>query len=231
MGAHFTEGTTGYWQRLVDASAHHPGPAPWRLAYPARLPDGRLLMLPIRQFVDEPDRAVASLLLEQAALDVMQALGATLAAQLERYPADAVVGLPPTGLPIAAIVARELGHARYIPVDGTRRFWYDEALSMPVLPAAAPGAGKRLYLDPNLLPLVAGKRVILVDDIVRTGSTLEAGWELLELLGAKVVACGVVLRQGRRWMEKLGAERSARLTGVLDSPLLQAVPEGWVPRV
>ena len=34
----------------------------------------------------------------------------------------------------------------------------------------------------------------------------------------------------RRWVAQLGPERAARVTGVFDSPLLRATPDGWVPR-
>ena len=187
-------------------------------------------MLPIRQLASEPTHAVASLLLNQAALDVVDTLGGMLAAQLTGVGAHAVVGLPTLGLSLANVVARELGHTRYVPMGYSRKFWYDEVMSTPVSSITTPTPGKRIYLDPHLLPLVAGKRVILVDDAVSSGTTLQAAWSLVESLGSDVVACAVVMRQGTRWMQKIGPERTARLYGVFDSPLLQAVPEGWVER-
>jgi adenine/guanine phosphoribosyltransferase-like PRPP-binding protein len=72
--------------------------------------------------------------------------------------------------------------------------------------------------------------VILVDDAVSTGTTLLAAWDLLESLGIEVLACGVAMRQGRRWADRLGTQRTGQLVGVFDSPLLQAVPDGWVLR-
>jgi adenine/guanine phosphoribosyltransferase-like PRPP-binding protein len=227
---HFTEPTTAYWQHIVDACAVPRPDAPWQLGYPARLPDGRVLMLPIRPLASEPRHAVASLLLNQASLDVVQTLGRMLGAQLGSLQADAVIGLPTLGLTLASVVARELGHTRYLPMGYSRKFWYDEALSTPVSSITSPTPGKRIYLDPHLLPLVVGKRVILVDDAVSTGTTLQAAWDLVESLGADVVACGVAMRQGRRWVDKLGPQRTARLLGVFDSPLLQAVPGGWALR-
>ncbi len=228
--AHFTEATTAYWQQIVEAPTAPRADPPWRFAYPARLPDGRALMLPIRQLASEPAHAVASLLLNQAALDVVDTLGKMLAVQLEGVGADAVVGLPTLGLTLASVVARELGHTRYVPMGVSRKFWYDEGLSTPVSSITTPTPGKRIYLDPHLLPLVAGHRVILVDDAVSSGTTLQATWSLIESLGGEVVACGVVMRQGTRWMQKIGPQRTARLYGVFDSPLLRAVSEGWVER-
>ena len=227
---HFTESTTAYWQQIVNARAVLRPDPPWQFGYPARLPDGRVLMLPIRPLTSEPTHAVASLLLNQASLDVVETLGRMLAAQWAGLQADAVIGLPTLGLTLASGVARELSHTRYLPMGYSRKFWYDEALSTPVSSITSPTPGKRIYLDPHLLPLVAGKRVILVDDAVSTGTTLQAAWDLLESLGADVVACGVAMRQGRRWADRIGAQRTSRVFGVFDSPLLQAAPEGWVLR-
>ncbi len=226
--AHHTEATTHYWQNIVDAPGQ--AQAPWRLGYPARLPDGRVLVLPIRQLASAPQHAVASLILNQAGLDVVETLGAMLALQLAPSQGDVVVGLPTLGLTLASVVARGLGHARYVPMGYSRKFWYDEALSTPVSSITTPTPGKRIYLDPNLLPLVVGRRVLLVDDAVSSGTTLLAAWDLLESMGAEVVACGVAMRQGRRWQALLGEARALRVHGVFDSPLLQAVPDGWVER-
>lgn len=226
--SHFTESTTGYWQRIIGAEQVAQAEPPWRYGYPARLPDGRVLMLPIRQLLQEPDRAVASLIANQASLAVVDTLGELLAEQLKPLAAEVVVGLPTLGLALAPIVARQLGHSRFVPMGYSRKFWYDEALSAPVHSITSPTPGKRIYLDPHQLPLIRGKRVLLVDDAVSTGTTALAAWELLETLGAQVVACGVAMRQGARWKDKLGATRTALVHGVFDSPLLQAVPEGWV---
>lgn len=230
MTRHFTEATTDHWQRIVAAEAIARPEAPWQFGYPARLPDGRVLMLPIRQMASEPSHAVASLLVNHASLDVVDTLGAMLAQRLSARAPGLVIGLPTLGLALAPVVARELGHARYVPMGYSRKFWYDEALSAPVHSITSPTPGKRIYLDPHLRPLLDGKRLALVDDAISTGTTLRAAWDLVESLGGDVVACGVAMLQGRRWVELLGAERAARVVGVFDSPLLKAVPDGWVLR-
>jgi adenine/guanine phosphoribosyltransferase-like PRPP-binding protein len=230
MTHNFTEPTTGYWQRLVEAAEVERPDPPWRFGYPARLPDGRVLMLPIRQLASEPAHAVASLILNQASLEVADALGAMLAEWLEPYAPELLVGLPTLGLALAPVVARALGHARYVPMGTSRKFWYDEALSMPVQSITSPEPGRRIYLDPNQRPLLEGKRLVLIDDAVSTGTTLQAAWDLVEALGGDVVACGVAMRQGARWAERLGAVRAVRVVGVLESPLLRSALDGWVLR-
>ncbi|MCA0242991.1 MAG: phosphoribosyltransferase [Proteobacteria bacterium] len=234
---HEADATTGYWQQLLDAAPADVAP-PWRRSVPVALPDGRWLRLPIRPLPAEPEpevrpepgHAVASLLCNHASLAVLDALGELLARQLAPLGAEVVVGLPTLGLALAPIVARQLGHARYVPLGYSRKFWYDDALSAAVVSITSPGAAKRVYLDPHLLPLVRGRRVLLVDDAVSSGRTARAPWDLLQSLGAEVLALGVAMRQGQRWRAELGPERAARVEGVFDSPLLRATPAGWVPR-
>ena len=229
--AHFTESTTHYWQEILPASANTAGHAdPWRQGYPAHLPDGRVLLLPIRQLASDPQLAVASLLINQASLQVAETLGDMLADRLAALRPDIILGLPTLGLTLAPLVARRLGHTRYLPLGTSRKFWYDEALSAAVQSITSPGPGKRIYLDPHLLPLLRGARLALVDDALSTGTTMAAVWDLVESLGGDVVACGVAMLQGRRWVEALGPQRVARVMGVFESPLLRAVPEGWALR-
>lgn len=228
--APFTEATTHYWQRLLPDAAESTLAPPWRNGYPARLPDGRVLMLPIRPLAAEPQHAVASLLVNQASLEVVDVLAGHLAERLAPHEPEVVIGLPTLGLALAPGVARGLGHTRYLPMGYSRKFWYDEALSAPVHSITSPVPGKRIYLDPHLLPLIAGKRLALVDDALSTGTTMLAAWDLIEQLGGNVVACGVAMLQSRRWADKLGPERAARVVGVFDSPLLQAVDGGWALR-
>lgn len=56
--------------------------------------------------------------------------------------------------------------------------------------------------------LQAGERVLLVDDLLATGGTAEAGIKLIERLGAQVVGCAFVVDLpdlgGRKKLEALG---------------------------
>lgn len=241
--APFTEATTGYWQTILEGEAAAralQAPPPWRFGYPARLPDGRVLMLPIRALAEAaggqgdaattPRHAVASLIVNQAALAVVDELGVLLARALAPLAPEVLVGLPTLGLTLAAAVARALGHARYVPLGTSRKFWYDEALGAEVRSITSPDRAKRIYLDPNQLALVQGRRIVLVDDAISSGSTAPPVWDLLERAGAQVVGYGVAMRQGGRWRAALGPARAGRVVGVFDSPLLQATAGGWGPR-
>ncbi len=58
------------------------------------------------------------------------------------------------------------------------------------------GAPQTLYLDEKDQALVRGKRVVLVDDVISTGSTVDGMRELMEAVGANVVAQAAVFTEG-----------------------------------
>lgn len=194
-----------------------------------RLDDDAVLELPVRPLLADPGRALASLIANQASFDVVAQLAARMADLARPCNPDVIVGLPTLGMVFAPPIAQALGHSRWVPLGYSRKFWYDEALGTPVRSMTTPGAGKWIYLDPNQLPLVQGRSVLLVDDAVSTGGTLVQAWDLLERLGANVVGAVVAMRQGRAWRSSLGPARVSRLHGVFDSPVLEWRSEGWWP--
>ena len=227
----FIRPTTGFWQDIVGADAlgeFTPVP-PYRYGFPARLPDGRHLVLPIRKVAGQQGRAVASLIANQASLAVVRELSTMMAALARPLAPEVVIGLPTLGLAFAPLVAEALGHGRSVPLGYSRKFWYDEALSAAVRSLTTPGGGKRVYLDPNQLALIQGRRVMVVDDAVSTGGTLAAVIDLLEQLGATVAGTVVAMRQGDTWRDTLGPRRAAQVAGVFDSPRLTLRPDGWWP--
>ncbi|MEO8523903.1 MAG: phosphoribosyltransferase [Caldimonas sp.] len=232
-GSPWIRPTTGFWQRLEPlAEWHGRWSPPWRHGVPVRVPaepEERVLFLPIRALPNSSDRGVASLIANQASLDVADALTKTMGRLATPLDAEVVVGLPTLGFVFACGVARSLGHTRWVPLGYSRKFWYDEALSTEVASITTPGPGKRLYLDPNQLALVRGRRVLLVDDALSSGQTVQQVWTLMEHLGAEVAGVVVAMRQGERWRAALGHERAQRVHGVFDSPLLELRDHGWWP--
>jgi hypothetical protein len=109
-----------------------------------------------------------------------------MAAQARALDAQIIVGLPTLGLAFASLVAGRLGQSRYVPLGYSRKFWYDDALSEPVTSISSPEAGKQLRLDPNLLPLIKGRRLALVDDAISTGATAVASVRLLRKVGVEI---------------------------------------------
>lgn len=108
----------------------------------------------------------------------------------------------------------------------SKKLRYLNDLSTAFSLMTSPGVGEKVYLDPHLLPLICEKRVATIDDPVSSGSTLSAVWDLLGGL-CEICICGVVMKQGGRWESVLGEERSSKMVGVFESPLLKTVEGGW----
>src|SRR5690606_27869460 len=136
--------------------------------------------------------------------------------------AEVVVGLPTLGLLLAEALARRLGHRRFVALGMSRKFWYDEALSEPLSSVTSPGVNaKRLYLDPRMLPLLEGRRILLVDDVVSTGSSMASALALLARAGLAPAGIAVAMRQGASWRERLDlAGWSGPVATAISTPLL-----------
>jgi adenine/guanine phosphoribosyltransferase-like PRPP-binding protein len=221
--------TTPFWQALAPSVPDAELAPPWHTSVPVRLPDGRVLRLPVRQRPGDAGRAVASLIANQASFEVVDALVDAMLPLARAHQPQALVGLPTLGMVFAPPLARALGHPRWVPFGYSRKFWYDEALSVDVASITSPAPGKRLYLDPHQLPRLAGQRVVLIDDAVSTGTTLNRAWDLAERAGATVAGAVVAMCQGQRWRQVLGADRAGRVAGAFDSPLLVRRADGWHP--
>jgi adenine/guanine phosphoribosyltransferase-like PRPP-binding protein len=217
-----------FWQ-TIHPSDTHGETGPFVDAYPARLADGRQLLLPIRALADGR-HGLASLIVNQASFSVLSALADDLAARLRPFSPDIVVGLPTLGLTLAAAVAERLGHTRYVPCGTSRKFWYVEELSVPMSSVTTHHV-KRLYIDPRMLLLLQGRRVALVDDVISSGTSIVAGLRLMTTVGVEPVIVGAAMLQTERWRPAL-AELSPiwpdRVVGSLSTPRLEWTADGWV---
>lgn len=223
-----------FWQDLLPAGTEAEGDRTglWRDGWLATLPDRRRLWLPIRPLGDRPGFAVASLIVNQASFAVQDVLAHALAERLAAHVPEVIVGLPTLGLALAERTARLAGHARFVACGTSRKFWYDDALSVPIRSITSPGADKRLYLDPRTLPLLRGRRIALVDDAVSSGRSMRAGLALMAAAGVRPVCLGCAMRQTDDWKTEVDTVQpglSGRTEGVFDSPLLarDASAEAW----
>jgi adenine/guanine phosphoribosyltransferase-like PRPP-binding protein len=219
-----------FWQRIEEPGNGGAGDS-YAEYYPARLDGGRRLFLPIRPLADGR-HALASLIVNQASFAALDAIAADLAAKLAPFQADIVVGLPTLGLTLASAVAQKLGHSRYVPLGTSRKFWYREDLSVPLTSVTTPDQAKRLYVDPRMLPLLAERRVAVVDDVVSSGASMASAIALMALCGVAPVILGAAMLQSDRWRGRLAAlapDWPRRMIGAFKTPLLSLTADGrWV---
>jgi adenine/guanine phosphoribosyltransferase-like PRPP-binding protein len=214
-----------FWQSVDAPGTHRARDEGYTTHYPATFPDGRQLLLPIRVLPDG-DHAVASLIVNQASFVVEDALADAMADLLRADEPDVIVGVPTLGLPLAHAVARRLGHDRMVALGTSRKFWYVDDLAEPLSSITTPGQGKAIYLDPRMLPVLADRRIAVVDDVVSSGRSMEAVLRLLGKAGLRPVAIVTAMLQSDRWRGRLGADDAALVRAPLRSPLFARTPAG-----
>ncbi|MBK5928368.1 adenine phosphoribosyltransferase [Rhodobaculum claviforme] len=116
---------------------------------------------------------------------------------------DKVVGLEARGFILGGAVAHQLGTG-FVPVRKKGK-----------LPGTTIAQDYTLEYGEAVVEvhddaLAPGQRVLLVDDLLATGGTAEAGIRLIERLGAEVVGCAFVVDLpdlgGRKRLEALGMD-------------------------
>lgn len=205
--------------------------APFESRYPVRLRDGSSLDLPL-QPLPGGQEAIALLMSYQTSFVVEERICERLVGLVQDLGGDMIVGIPTMGLTYARSVAVRLGLPDYVALGLSRKFWYDEALSEPVLSSTSPGQLKRLYLDPGLVARVRGRRVVLIDDVLNTGQTAAAAVRLLHAAKAEIVGLAAVLTEGWLWRDALaridpGLPDAVHTLGHL--PMFARADGGWRP--
>jgi adenine/guanine phosphoribosyltransferase-like PRPP-binding protein len=82
-----------------------------------------------------------------------------------------------------------------------------------------------------MLPLLEGRRVALIDDVLSTGASICAGLDVLAAAGVEPTVIGAAMLQTTRWrdaLENRSRGLSERVRGVLRTPLLAAEVGGWI---
>lgn len=184
------------------------------------MPDGTFLHLPIREI------GVAGLIANQAGFAVLRALAGWMAELARPLAPEIVVGLPTLGHSLAAPVAEALGHPNWVAAGYSRKLWYEDGLSAEIRSITS-GAARRVWLDPRMLPRLRGRRVLLVDDVVSTGTSARAGLELLGRAGVRPVALCVAMAQTRRW--EAGWPADIPVLSLWRTPRLERRQDGWWP--
>ena len=211
------ESTTDPWQGFDPTP--DPGP-PFAERYPARMPDGSWLHLPIRPI------GVAGLIATQASFPVIHALTRWMADAAAPLRPEVILGLPTLGHVFAPLLAERLGHSNWVAAGYSQKLWYEERLSVPMR-SITTTTERRLWLDPRMLPRLAGRRVLLVDDVISTGSSAFAGLALLEAAGMRPVGLCVAMIQTRRWQADWPT--AIPVVTVCETPLLARGVGGWTP--
>ncbi len=131
-------------------------------------------------------------------IEITKATAGALCEQLRAIQprVECVVTAEAKSIPLAYEVAACL-QVPYVVLRKAYKPYMGDALQAETL-SITTGRPQTLFLDEKDRALIAGKRVVIVDDVISTGSTLQGMRLVLDKAGAQVAAEAAVFTEGER---------------------------------
>jgi len=128
--------------------------------------------------------------------ELVSACAQSLAEMLAPIQFDVVVTAETKSIPLAHALS-VVNHKPYVILRKSYKPYMGEALSAETL-SITTGQPQTLFLDEKDRHMIQGKKVIILDDVISTGSTLQGMRLLMEHAGAEIVAETAILTEGER---------------------------------
>jgi adenine phosphoribosyltransferase len=132
--------------------------------------------------------------------ELVQACARELAAKLNDVDYDVLVTAEAKSIPLAYALSAETKKP-YVVLRKSYKLYMGEALKAETL-SITTGQPQTLILDEKDVELMKGKKVVIVDDVISTGSTLQGMRMILDKAGSTVAAEAAIFTEGDRaqWM-------------------------------
>lgn len=128
--------------------------------------------------------------------ELVEACAIALGKKLEGVAYEALVTAEAKSIPIAHALSVATGKP-YIILRKSYKPYMGNAIQTETL-SITTGEPQTLYLDEKDHDLIKGNRVVIVDDVISTGSTLQGMRMIMEKAGATVAAEAAILTEGER---------------------------------
>ena len=128
--------------------------------------------------------------------ELVQAVAAELADRLKDKNGDVIVTAEAKSIPLLYALAVEMKKP-WIVLRKSYKPYMGDALQAETM-SITTGEEQTLFLDEKDRQLINGKRVILVDDVISTGSTLQSMQLLAKRAGGTIVAQAAIFTEGDR---------------------------------
>ena len=108
---------------------------------------------------------------------------------------DYIITAEAKGIPLAHEMARQAGDAKYFLARKGPKLYMRDIFSVTVN-SITTAKEQKLYLDGADAALMAGKRILIVDDVISTGESLKALEALVEKAGGIIAGKMAILAEG-----------------------------------
>lgn len=129
--------------------------------------------------------------------ELVTASAQALADKLNDTEFDVLVTAEAKSIPIAHALSAVLNNMPYVVLRKSLKPYMGDALSSETL-SITTGEPQTLYLDEKDRELMQGKRVVILDDVISTGSTLQGMRLIVNKAGAEIAAECAILTEGDR---------------------------------
>ena len=132
--------------------------------------------------------------------ELVQACAKALGEQLKKVSYDALITAEAKSIPLAYALSVETKKP-YIVLRKAYKPYMGDALRAETL-SITTGEPQTLILDEKDRETIKGKKVVIVDDVISTGSTLQGMRMIIEKAGAEAAAETAIFTEGERsqWM-------------------------------
>jgi len=132
--------------------------------------------------------------------ELVQACAKALAEKLQGVEYDVLVTAEAKSIPLAYALSLET-QKPYVILRKTYKPYMGDAIKAETL-SITTGQPQILILDEKDRDLMKGKRAVIMDDVISTGSTLQGMRMILEKVGATIAAEAAIFTEGDRakWM-------------------------------
>jgi adenine phosphoribosyltransferase len=132
--------------------------------------------------------------------ELVQACAKALGKQLKKVSYDALVTAEAKSIPLAYALSVETKKP-YIVLRKAYKPYMGDALRAETL-SITTGEPQTLILDEKDRATIKGRKVVIVDDVISTGSTLEGMRMIIKKAGAEIAAETAIFTEGERsqWM-------------------------------
>lgn len=128
--------------------------------------------------------------------ELVEASAQALAEKLESLDYDVIVTAEAKSIPLAHALSR-ITHKPYVILRKSYKPYMGDALQAETL-SITTGKPQTLFLDVKDRELMSGKKVLIVDDVISTGSTLQGMRLVIEKAGSTIVGEAAIFTEGER---------------------------------
>jgi adenine phosphoribosyltransferase len=127
-------------------------------------------------------------------IELVEASARALISKLDGKQFDLLVTAESKSIPLAHTMA-VLKNIQYVVLRKSYKPYMGDALEVETN-SITTGSEQKLILDEKDLRLIEGKKVLIVDDVISTGSTLEAMRKLMKMANATIVDEVAIFTEG-----------------------------------